>query len=76
MAGGAGTVIFTPTNPKVTQTVSGAAELQENFVFFTHQGFFNIDKAEHRQQFAATQPPELPGQIETFSYLTNSNLGI
>ena len=56
MAGGAGagTVIFTPTNPKVTQTVSGAAVARELRVF-THLGFFNIDKAEYRHQFGATQ---------------------
>ena len=46
---GAGSVIFTPTNPKVTQTVSGAAVARELRVF-THQGFFNIDKVEHAQQ--------------------------
>ena len=42
-AGTAGSVIFTSTNPKVTQTVSGAAVARELRVF-THQGFFNIDK--------------------------------
>ena len=45
---GAGSVIFTPTNPKVTQTVSGAAVARELRVF-THQGFFNIDKVEYAQ---------------------------
>ena len=43
-AGTGGSVIFTSTNPKVTQTVSGAAVARELGVL-THQGFFNIDKA-------------------------------